>query len=822
MTVSQTDPDDPLSVSDPILTVSDLTVRFNMDRGVSRVLDDVTLEIGRNEILGVVGESGSGKSMFADSLLDAVVDPGVVTGDITYYPDSGEPVDVLELDKQERNRYRWEEVSMVFQGAMSSFNPVREIRTHFVETLSAHDEPVSEGMERARQLLSDLYLDPDRVLDAYPHELSGGMKQRALIALSLVLEPEVLVMDEPTAALDLLMQRSIISMIEELKDKYDLTIVFITHDLPLVAGLVDRLAVMYGFEFVETAPLETLLRDASHPYTRSLLKSTPNPSMPLDAMEPIVGSSPDPVDPPTGCSYHPRCPLADERCGREDPGGNRVSEDHVVACHHWEDAADAVPMPTGDGDAGDRADERTPVERDDDGGSGPDPSTEPVVSMRDVEVHFEDDGPLDSILSDPEVVRAVDGVDVDIYENDVLVLVGESGCGKTTLGKVGVALQEPTGGRVEYRGQDVWRAKKRLGEIETPYRQIRRSLQIVHQDPGSSLNSMRRVSSMLEAPLKRWQRDKSERERQELVLSMLEYVGMAPPEDYIERYPHQLSGGEKQRVALVRALLMNPEVILADEPVSALDVSLRVEIMDLMIELQERFDTSYLFVSHDLSNARYIAGKTDGRIAVMYLGEIVEVGTVDQIMNDPKHPYTRALRWATPELDLGSQESVEAGDGPMRRIDVPDPTDPPRGCRYHTRCSEVIPPAEYDFERSAWNAVMDLKVAIEREGLDRAEAEARILEDANGEPTADGSAEPLPAAVRDHFGIPEQLSDPDAERVLSTGLEHIAEGRTDAADELFRTEFETVCQTRSPETVSVTEDGPGRGVACFLESGRPE
>ncbi len=675
------------TISDPILEVRNATVRFGMDRGESRVLDDVSIDIERNEILGVVGESGSGKSMFASAFLDAIVDPGTISGEITYHPDAGGEIDILDLNKSELNQFRWEEIAMVFQGAMSSFNPVRTINTHFVETLTAHGHTVSEGMDRARTILSDLYMDPERVLQSYPHELSGGMKQRVLIALSLVLEPEVLVMDEPTAALDLLMQRSIISLIEDIKEKYDLTIVFITHDLPLVVDLADRIGVLYAFEFIEIGPANELLEQAAHPYTRALLKSTPNLTAPVDEMQPIEGSAPDPVNELSGCSYHSRCPMADQRCEVEDPGPYAVDTDHDVHCHYWEDSSEEIAMPNAGSEAGTgNTDTVKPS-------AGLSPETrprwtgeEPVVSLSDVEVHFEatqNEGLL-NLFTDPETVRAVDGISFDIYEEDVVVLVGESGCGKTTLGKATVGLERPTAGSIEYRGQDIWAAKDEGGEV--PFEDIRQALQIVHQDPGNALNSYRKVFSSLEEPLVRWYDELDGNDRRQRILSMLEHVGMSPPEDYIERYPHQLSGGEQQRVALIRAMLMNPDVILADEPVSALDVSLRVEMMDLMLELQDMFGTSYLFISHDLANARYITEKTDGLIGVVYLGKLVEIGTPEQIINNPQHPYTKALCWATPEL---MTETDRTGESPMRKIDIPDPTDPPSGCRYHTRCPEA-------------------------------------------------------------------------------------------------------------------------------------
>jgi peptide/nickel transport system ATP-binding protein len=683
MTISQEDYDRGRTGSDSILEIRNTSVTFDMNRGESRVLDDVDIDIERNEIFGIVGESGSGKSMLASALLDAVVNPGVLSGEITYYPEDGPPENILDYNDRERKEFRWEQVSMVFQGAMSSFNPVREIRTHFVETLTAHDYDIDAGMQRARQLLRDLYLDPDRVLDAYPHELSGGMKQRALIALSLILEPEVLVMDEPTAALDLLMQRSIISLIETLQERYDLTIVFITHDLPLVADIADRVGVLYAFEFAEIGPTAEILEDPAHPYTRLLLKSTPNLDSPIEAMRPVEGSAPDPVNVPTGCSFHPRCPLADEQCESHDPDATEINPTHHVHCHHWEAAAEAVPMDDefsgSDGiDAAAVADELAdrPARS---------ASEAPVVSMEDVEVHFEKESGFFDFFGDPETVKAVDGISLDIYENDVVVLVGESGCGKTTLGKTAIGLQRPTGGRVTYRGEDIWAVREGRSDGTATWSEIRRSLQIVHQDPGGSLNPHKRVRKSLEAPLRRWNPELDGNDRRQRVLSLLEHVGMSPPDDYIERYPHQLSGGEQQRIALIRAMLMNPELILADEPVSALDVSLRVEMMDLLIQLQDMFDTSYLFISHDLSNARYIAEKTGGRIGVVYLGKLVEIGPPEQIIHDPQHPYTQALRWATPQLHAEGGRT----ESPIRDIDIPDPTNPPSGCRYHTRCPEA-------------------------------------------------------------------------------------------------------------------------------------
>ena len=341
-TNGSTEQESKIRTDDPIIEVRDASVTY--DDGTSYVLDHASIDVERSEVLGVVGESGSGKSMFASAMMDAIPDPGVLSGKIVYHPDEGEPVDVLALDDEELREFRWEEVSMVFQGAMSSFNPTMKIEEHFRETLKAHDAPVEEGMSFARELLEDLYLDPKRVFDVYPHELSGGMQQRALIALSLVLEPEVLIMDEPTAALDLLMQRSILMLLHELQQKYNLTMVFITHDLPLVADLADRMAVIYAFQFAEVGPRDEVVGNSGHPYTRALLNATPNIEAPLEEMRPIPGDQPAPINVPSGCSYHPRCPLSTEECEEVDPSFYDVEGDHVAACHHWEEAQEEIDL----------------------------------------------------------------------------------------------------------------------------------------------------------------------------------------------------------------------------------------------------------------------------------------------------------------------------------------------------------------------------------------------------------------------------------------------------------------------------------------------
>lgn len=313
-------------------------------------------------------------------------------------------------------------------------------------------------------------------------------------------------------------------------------------------------------------------------------------------------------------------------------------------------------------------------------------SQKPLLSLDTVDVHFGgDSGLLDRFLSrDNDVVQAVDGVSLDIGENDVVALVGESGCGKTTLGKTMIGLQQPTSGTVRYRDQDIW--KSQTDEDDVSHREIRKSLQMVHQDAEGSLDPNRTVFENLSPVLKKWRSELNLVQRRTLIQQMLDTVGLTPSDDYASRYPHQLSGGEAQRTVIVRSMLLQPDLILADEAVSALDVSLRVNLMDLLLELQEMFDTSFVFISHNMSNARYLASKADGRIGVMYLGRIVEIGPVESIIENPQHPYTKSLIWATSGI---SKVNEPIDDPPVRTIDVPDPENPPSGCRFHTRCPEA-------------------------------------------------------------------------------------------------------------------------------------
>lgn len=348
---------------------------------------------------------------------------------------------------------------------------------------------------------------------------------------------------------------------------------------------------------------------------------------------------------------------------------------------------------------------------------------DPLLSLEDVVVEFEDETALMEVIPDrvkrrlgweTDPIRAVDGISLDIEENDVVAIIGESGSGKTTLGKTAVALTEPTAGRVAYRGHDVWEVKEKKQVDGLEFADIRRALQIIHQDPGASLNPYRTVNTILKKPLRRWQPDLTHADCRERLLGVLEAIGLTPAEDYIERYPHELSGGEQQRIALVRAMLVEPELILADEPVSALDPSLRVSLLDLMLELREEFEMSLIFVSHNLQHARYITSEVGGRIAVMYLGRIVEIGPAEQVFENPQHPYTKILLWAAlPRNPDKSRQKLEE-DPPLRRREIADIQNPPRGCRFHPRCPKAREACQTESPELLGNGTGDHRAACFR------------------------------------------------------------------------------------------------------------
>jgi peptide/nickel transport system ATP-binding protein len=637
--------------ADPVLAVEGLTTEFATPAGVVTAIEDVGFSLQPGETLGIVGESGSGKSVTALTAMRLLDDNGRrAAGSVRL---NGR--DITALSEEEMSSVRGSEMAMVFQDPMTSLTPVVTVGKQLVETIEHHlDLSGSAARQRALELLETVRLpDPQAAFESYPHELSGGQRQRVLIAIAVSCDPDVLIADEPTTALDVTIEAGVLDLLEELAEKRGMSIVQITHDLGVVAETADRVAVMYAGRVVETGAVENVFRAPRHPYTAGLLRSTPR----IEDVEPelMAGTVPEPSDRPAGCNFAPRCPHAVEDCRAEEPPLAPVGAgDRFAACIRTDDIGALSPDPeTGSA-----------------GGPEPDRSGEPVVAGEALERRYRSAGSLvERLLPGGEPpLRALDGVDIELRRGETLGLVGESGSGKTTLGRLLVALEEPTGGELYFDGEPL---------STVPEADLRGRVQFVFQDPGSSLNPRQTVETILgHAVSHHGAHDGSVEARVE---SLLEEVGLGP--ETAGRYPHELSGGQKQRVGIARALAPRPDVLIADEPTSALDVSVQGQILALLDRIRAERELSMLFISHDLSVVRAVAS----RVAVMYLGRIVEVRDTDRLFEEPLHPYTEALLSAVPELDPGADRDRILLEG-----ELPDPRDPPAGCNFASRCPKAF------------------------------------------------------------------------------------------------------------------------------------
>jgi peptide/nickel transport system ATP-binding protein len=626
------------AAGDTVLEVRDLRISFpGSDHDVTAV-DGVSLQIRRGEILGLVGESGSGKSVTARSLLGMIAEPGRVDGGTVSYRDEN----LLDLDARRIRRVRGDRIAMVFQDPLASLNPVQSVGTQVAEALIVHGTPRRQAMERAAELL-DLVGIPDgrRRLREYPHQFSGGMRQRVVIAMALAREPEVLVADEPTTALDVTVQAQILQLLARLRDSTGVAILMITHDVGVVAELCDSVAVMYGGRVVEHGCAREVLDAPVHPYTRALLRAMPSLETALGRqLVAIPGQPPDPARLPPGCPFHPRCTQTTDRCRTEQPPlvPLPIAPDRFAAC--WESGS-TPPAPP----------EPTPV-------SSPSGPGSAIVEVRDLRVN---------VGTRRRPMHAVDGVDLTLRAGEIVGLVGESGCGKSTLARTLTGIQDHDSGSLSVLGCDV----SAMGSRER--RQARRRVQYVFQDPYGSLNPRRTVRQVLDEALEA--RGVAPAERPDRILELLDRVGLNPR--HLDRFPHAFSGGQRQRVGIARALAVEPECLILDEPVSALDVSIQAQIINLLADLRARLGIGYLFIAHDLSVVRAISDRT----MVMYLGRIVEEGPSERLFSAPRHPYTRALLSSSPRVraEVGDERIVLEGD-------LPSPTAPPSGCRFRTRC----------------------------------------------------------------------------------------------------------------------------------------
>ena len=689
----------PTAASDVVLDVQDLSVTFSSEDGPLNAVRGVTYQVRRGEALGIVGESGSGKSVTSMAIMGLLPRTAKVTGSARVL---GE--EVIGLGDAAISKIRGEKIAMIFQDPLTSLNPVYTVGYQIAEAVLTHrDVTKKQARERAVDLLDKVGIpNPERRVDQYPHELSGGMRQRVVIAIAMANDPDVIIADEPTTALDVTVQAQVLEALEAARRETGAALVLITHDLGVVAGHVDRVAVMYAGRLVETGTVEDVFYRPRMPYALGLLGSMPR----LDGgrherLTPILGTPPSLLNLPRGCAFAPRCPMAQDICHAEQPelaepadaesSGEGATEDdplrrHRSACHFSERLAGVRPddlfRPTSvDAEApaevleaelggapveGGSA-QKAPGTENEDGAGRDGARAEVLLSATDLVKHF----PIRSkgiLRRKVGEVQAVSGISLELREHETLALVGESGCGKSTTARLLLQLIRQTSGDVRYMGQPLHDLS------DAQMRPLRRDLQLVFQDPFASLDPRMTVSDTVAEPLQIHGRAKGARTR---VKELLELVGLNP--EHGSRYPHEFSGGQRQRIGIARALALNPKVLILDEPVSALDVSIQAGVINLLEDLQDELGLSYLFVSHDLSVVRHIAD----RVAVMYLGKIVETGTTDQLFSAPAHPYTQALISAIPLPDPVKERTRE-------RIvvtgDVPSPADPPSGCRFRTRC----------------------------------------------------------------------------------------------------------------------------------------
>ena len=652
----------------PALEITDLSTHINLTKSVVEAVGNIDLHVEPGETLGLVGESGCGKSMTGLSIM-GLLPPGghVVGGSIKL-----DGKEFVGLSERDMCKIRGNDVAMIFQDPLTSLDPTKTIGAQVAEPVILHrGASRKEAMDRAAEVLDMVGLPrPRERLEDYPHQLSGGLRQRVMIAMALACEPRVLIADEPTTALDVTIQAQILDLLDNLKSSLGMAMLLITHDMGVIAGHTDRVNVMYAGRLVETTDTENLFEHMHHPYTQALLASIPRLTQDRSRrLLNIPGIPPDLSRMPAGCRFAARCARATDKCRSDEPSLVGPTGDHLFSCWHPVDG----PMDQAAIDAAVdafQANQRpsTPLSIREEAAFADTASGQPLLEIRDLVKEF----PISSGILQRKVgvVHAVSGVSFAVAAGDTFGLVGESGCGKTTIGRMIVALEKPTSGEVTLRGRNVDRM--RGGEL----RKYRRDLQLMFQDPYASLDPRMRVGAIIGEPLK-IQKIGTRQEQRERVFELLSEVGL--PRNAVERFPHEFSGGQRQRIGLARALTVQPRVIVADEPVSALDVSIRAQVLNLMKRLQAAHNLTYVVISHDLAVVKYMAD----RIGVMYLGKLVEMGSSDDIYQRFVHPYTAGLLSAIPVPDP-AQAKLATGVG--IRGELPSPVNPPSGCRFRTRC----------------------------------------------------------------------------------------------------------------------------------------
>jgi peptide/nickel transport system ATP-binding protein len=646
-------PADAPAAGQSLLTVAGLEIRFLVGGTWHPVVEDVSFEVSAGETLGLVGESGCGKTVSSLAVMGLIprANGRISSGTVRF-----EDRDLLRLDPEELRQVRGNRIAMVFQEPMTSLNPAFTVGDQIALAVRSHRR-VSKDQARARAIeVLDRVGIPDarRRIHDYPHTFSGGMRQRAMIAMALACDPSLLIADEPTTALDVTVQAQILELLKSLRDESGMAMLFVTHDLGVVADICDRVAVMYAGQIVEQARTDRLFNRPRHPYTEALLASMPQRSVPGRRLAVIPGRVPPAGQMPSGCRFRNRCSFAEALCEETVPLVE-TGADAAVRCARYEELT-----LQGVGDEAGDAEEVAPVQR------------EPILRVEELRKEFPvTSGILRRVRGH---IKAVDGIDLTVGAGETVGLVGESGSGKSTVARLVLRLIDPSGGRVLVDGRDL--ATMRGGAL----RQARAGMQMIFQDPYSSLDPRATIGRSVGEPLD-IHAGTSGSQRDARVAELLTLVGIGP--HLAGRLPHEFSGGQRQRIAIARALALNPRLLVCDEPVSALDVSTRSQVINLLADLQEQLNLAYLFIAHDLSVVRHLSH----RIAVMYLGRLVETGPAEEVYRRPTHPYTEALLSAIPVPNPARQRQRKRI---VLRGEVPSPLDPPSGCRFRTRCPYVM------------------------------------------------------------------------------------------------------------------------------------
>ncbi len=643
-------------MADILLEINNLKTYFgDIKNKPVRAVDGVSFKINRGETFAILGESGCGKSMTALSIMQLVPSPAgeITEGSIIY---NGE--DLLKKSETEMRSVRGNRIAMIFQEPMTSLNPVLTVQQQIEEVLLQHRGIKGQAAWQEVVALLDSVGIPvaeQRAKD-YPHQLSGGMKQRVMIAMALASEPDLLIADEPTTALDVTIQAQVMTLLRDIQKRTGMAILLITHDLGIVSDFVDHIAVMYAGEIVEYASRHNFFSAPLHPYSKKLFASLPTKSKRNKTLDVIKGIVPPLTTEFTGCRFYKRCGSAIKQCSKQLISLVDADNAHSVRCLQFMDNKLNFPITN---DAVSDISDTGNIE------------IEEVFSVANLKVHF----PIHKGIFKRVAgyVYAVDGVNLTLYKGKTLALVGESGCGKTTVGKTLLHLNELTAGEILLKNEDI------SFPTTTQLKTLRSQAQIIFQDPYSSMNPRKRVGDIIEEGLVALSPGLNSTERKSKVKSLLKKVGLA--ETATSLYPHEFSGGQRQRICIARALAVNPEILICDEPTSALDVSVQAQMLNLFKQLQQDYGLSYLFITHNLSVVEYLADE----IAVMYLGRIVERGSVDDVMQTPRHPYTKALLSAIPTVDKGADKNLQK-EMIILEGELPSPITPPSGCHFNPRC----------------------------------------------------------------------------------------------------------------------------------------